>query len=103
MMEVGVGWGRPERNFHFFHEKRFNGLCLCSEHRGHRRRHDVVRDVRAVHDIPAQVLVDDQPRNIGLDPVSEYRAGVHIPESDHVRRYRQRVDLGKYQGDGVAG
>lgn len=63
----------------------------------------MVRDLRPVHDLPAQVLVDDQPGNPGVHAVAEHRVGIHIPESDHVRGYRHRPDVGQHHGDGVAG
>lgn len=63
----------------------------------------MVRDLRTVYDLPAQVFVHDKPGNFGVHAVAEHGSGIYIPESDHVRRYRYRADVGKYYGDGVAG
>lgn len=63
----------------------------------------MVRDLCPIHDLPAQILVHDQQRNPGVHHIAKHCAGIHIPESHHVRRYRQRTDVGKHHGDGVAG
>lgn len=62
----------------------------------------MVRDLCPVYDLPAQVFVDDQPGDISVHAVAEHRARIHIPESDHVRGYWYRADMGKNHGDGVA-
>jgi len=84
-------------------EYNFFVLFLSSQHSGDRRRRVVVRDLCPIYDLPAQVLVHDQQRNPGVHHTAKHGVGIYIPESHHVRRYRQRADVGKHHGDGVAG
>jgi len=63
----------------------------------------VVWHLCPIHDLPAQVLVHDQQRNLGVNHIAKHGVGIHIPKSHHVRRHRHRTDVGKHHCDGVAG